>query len=243
MKYKYSGTRGFTLVELMLAMTFLSILLVMIATLTLQISTIYNKGLTLRGVNEAGQLLSSEIQRKLNTAHPSTVQNIEILSGGTPVAGRLCIGTDVYAWNYSDYVGYTGSITVNKYSHPADSGLSASEKTNIRFIKFAGAVGEYCEDTNPDPPVAYLPLPEKANVTELLERGDADLVLRDFSLSQHSVLGDGTQQIYRVTYALGTRTADLIDSNDTCVPPTGAGDEYCAVNEFSFTARAGGSDD
>jgi hypothetical protein len=64
-------SKGFTLVELMLSMAFVSLLLLAIALLVIQISNMYNKGLTLRAVNESGQLIASDLQETLNTSVPS----------------------------------------------------------------------------------------------------------------------------------------------------------------------------
>ncbi|HEY1086003.1 MAG TPA: type II secretion system protein [Candidatus Saccharimonadales bacterium] len=231
-----ASKKGFTLIELLLAMTFISILLVMIATLTLQVSKIYNKGLTLRAVDQAGQLISSEIQRKLNQADPTTVHFIKIQDGGKPSGGRLCIGRDVYAWNFTDYIeGVGATAQVNRYQ---------DSSTNVRFVKVNGDE-KYCVDQDPSTPdIANVTgLPYASQARDLLAGGDADLVLRSFKIEPADVLGDGSQKIYHVTFIIGTRTADLIDSNDTCVPPAGGGDEYCAVNKFDFTARAGGNDD
>lgn len=52
-------SRGFTIIELMLSMTFLAMLMLVIALTTIQISNIYNKGVTLREVNQAGRSVSA----------------------------------------------------------------------------------------------------------------------------------------------------------------------------------------
>lgn len=53
--------QGFTLVELSLSMAFIAMLLLGIALLTIQISAIYNKGLTMRSVNESGRLIAKDM--------------------------------------------------------------------------------------------------------------------------------------------------------------------------------------
>ena len=236
-----SNMRGFTLVELSIAMTFLSILLLAIAMLTLQISSIYNKGLTLRAVNESGQLLSSEIQRTLNQSDPkSTMAVIK------DVGGRLCAGTTVYAWNHANKFDDPAAKDFNIYP----SGGSVSERTKIRFSKFSAKVNEYCEDTDPGADgEQYMQLPERDTMTDLLSQGgNADLVLRGFEFDDYQIsTADGKQTVYRIVFTLGTNTNSII--NDVTCDASKASkldseysrvdDEYCAVNKFTITARAG----
>src|SRR3954468_13520221 len=129
--------QGFTLIELMLAMTFIAMLLVAIALTTIQISNIYNKGITLREVNQAGRSVSDELQRTISSATPFDVTpkgsgdiapaSRYITSAG---GGRMCLGNYTYAWNYGKaLVGGSGAPAIlNKYSG-ADSG------TAVRFVR------------------------------------------------------------------------------------------------------------
>jgi len=59
---------GFTLVELLFAMAFLSVLLLVIAYLVIYIITIYQKGLTLRAVSSTGRQLIDDVNRSIITA-------------------------------------------------------------------------------------------------------------------------------------------------------------------------------
>ena len=56
---------GFTLIELMLAMTFISVLLLAIAMTIIQIGTIYNRGVTLKEVSQAARSISDELNRSI----------------------------------------------------------------------------------------------------------------------------------------------------------------------------------
>lgn len=220
--------------ELSIAMTFLSILLLAIAMLTLQISSIYNKGLTLRAVNESGQLLSSEIQRKLNQSDPKSTKAVI-----KDVGGRLCAGTTVYAWNHANKFDDPAAKDFNIYP----SGGSVSERTKIRFSKFSAEVNEYCEDSDTSTDgEQYKQLPEKDTMTDLLSQGgNADLVLRGFEFNDYQIsTADGKQTVYRIVFTLGTNTNDLI-TDVTCdvSKSSRVDDEYCAVNKFTITARAG----
>jgi len=59
---------GFTLVELLFAMAFLSVLLLVIAYLVIYIITIYQKGLTLRAVSSTGRQLIDDVNRSIISA-------------------------------------------------------------------------------------------------------------------------------------------------------------------------------
>jgi prepilin-type N-terminal cleavage/methylation domain-containing protein len=217
MNYRLSRQKGFTLVELMLAMTFIAVLLLMITLLVMQVSAIYNKGITLRAVNEAGQLLSSEMQRKINTA---SVQSVKFAPDTNGTGGRLCVGGTVYAWNYTQ----DAPDFLNQYPTP-------DESEAIGFIRFQGSAEEYC--------VGLANLPAKSEAIDLLNSNDQYLVMRDFSFASSPLPEDATQTIYQISFVIGTNSEDLIDSNGQCRPPSNSGEEFCAVNEFSFTARAG----
>ncbi len=60
--------KAFTIVEISLAMTFLAVLLVAIATLIMRITGIYQKGLTLRSINSAGTEIIEDMTRTVGAA-------------------------------------------------------------------------------------------------------------------------------------------------------------------------------
>lgn len=231
-----NSSAGFTLVELTLAMVFISLLLLGIAMLTMQISMIYNKGLTTRAVNEAGQLVSSDIQRTLDSSKPISVKFAE--NGGIPTGGRLCSDLTVYAWNYGKYLNDPSAF--NRYQ----SNLGPSSSGLIRLVKFSSGGVDYCTPVHG----VYPDIPVGAN--ELLTSGDVDLAVHSFTLNKdatgaygETVFGDssGSQRIYQVSIVIGTSEQSVLDSNvDGCkTPQNRLEDQYCSVNKFTFTARAG----
>jgi len=221
MNQLFKNKHGFTIIELMLAMGFVSLLLLAIAMLTIHIGSIYNQGITLREVNEAGLTVSEDIQRTIGAAAPFVVNSDKESSQYKPVdgGGRLCIGSHTYAWNLS------GS-TVNHYT------LS---NTPISLVKVADPGGRLCQDTNEDI--------IKDNASELLAVGDRNLVLYDFAISAPADFSLATgQALYAVDFTIGTNGTDIVDAaNKTCKPPSESdrSREYCAVNQFSIIVRAG----
>ena len=60
--------KGFTIIEITLAMTFLAILMVSIATLIMRITNIYQKGLAMRAINATGTEIIEDITRTVGAA-------------------------------------------------------------------------------------------------------------------------------------------------------------------------------
>src|SRR5450759_2265716 len=98
-----SRQRGFTLVELMLAMAFVSALLLAIAMTVIQIGNIYNRGITYKNVNQVGSSLVSELQRSIASNAPFDVSINGVGEGEHYInkgwGGRLCTGQYSYIWN------------------------------------------------------------------------------------------------------------------------------------------------
>src|SRR5687768_8731757 len=119
------NAKGFTLIELMLAMTFISVLLVAIAMTTIQISNIYTKGITLREVDQAGRTLSNELQRNISASVPFDVTPKKDDSPATEDSkyvvrnedgGRLCLGKYSYLWNFGKAIEGDGAEIYNRYT-------------------------------------------------------------------------------------------------------------------------------
>jgi len=224
--------RGFTLIELMLSMTFISVLLVAIAMTTIQISTIYTKGITLREVDQAGRNVSDELQRNIATAvpfdvtpkidnSPATAQSKFVVRPG---GGRLCLGAYSYLWNYGSALSGSGPQIFNKY----DDG------STVIFAKVSDPSGSLCAD----PTIS----PKRSDSSDLLTGGDRDLVMHSFNIVRTSYDLTTSQAIYAITMLIGTNDTQQLTTNDaSCKPPSAeVGDEaYCSVNEFDIIARAG----
>ena len=224
--------KGFTLIELMLAMTFISVLLIAIALTTIQISTIYTKGITLREVDQAGRTVSDELQRSIASSVPF---NTTPKSVTTPTSkyvvrdggGRLCLGDYSYAWNYGSALrGGAGAPAVyNKYS----------DGSEVRFAKVEDAGGALCANDS-------VQTIDKSKASDLLTSGDRDLVMHQFTISQTAENDEIGQALYAISMVIGTNDREQLTANDaSCKPPAeGAGDEaYCSVNQFDIVARAG----
>lgn len=236
---KYSLQRGFTIVELLLAMTFVSILMLSIALVVIQVSNIYNKGLTLRAVDQTGRAVSADIQRVLGQAEPlASLQGAFIVQRGNAAAetddakgGRFCTGEFTYIWNYGVALDEANYDPINTYrTNPND------EEKELRFVRIRDDDAYYCTNDGGLPPVS----PDGA--IELLAEGDRNLVVHDFSVEQIAYDPLLSQALYRVRMQLGTNDQAALTSADrSCKPPSeeSAFQDFCAVNIFEFTAQVG----
>lgn len=218
----------------MLAMGFVSFLLLAIAMLTIHIGGIYNQGITLREVNQAGLAISEDLQRTIGAASPFEVDTTKATSRyfQTNGGGRLCVGSHSYAWNY---LGKVNVVFPNSYS-------TSGSVDKPSLVKVVDPDGSLCQNRGESI--------NRTDASELLAVGDRSLVLYDFSISQPSATPQSASQaLYAVDFTLGTDGADIVDAaNKTCRPPltgaTTASDiervrQYCAVNQFSIIVRAG----
>lgn len=98
--------RGFTLVELLLATAFFGFILIFVTAGFVQISRSYNKGITVKRVQETTRQIVDEISRTMLLATSSEFAGSGLQyrdESGFP--RRLCVGGTRFAWNqYGDTV-------------------------------------------------------------------------------------------------------------------------------------------
>lgn len=222
-RVKYTG---FTLIELMLSMSFVAMLLVAIALTTTQIMHTYTKGLTLREVNQAGRAISEDIERTIAETPLFKVDSKYITKPG---GGRLCTGAYTYAWNYGKTKELGGGKTL-----PSAYNRYKNSKSVIRLVKVSDASGTLCAKMND-------PIPDD-QAKELLVAGDRNLAVQQFTITEGNRDDVSGQALYAISFTLGTNErAQLNASGTTCLPPSvGSGNEdFCAVNQFDIIVRAG----
>lgn len=193
---------GFTIIELVLAMTFVSFLLISIAMSVIQIGNIYNRGLTLKEVNMAARTITSELQRNIASGSPFKIDlgsgnryqyeytkiessYIVQVNGGDEYGGRLCLGQYTYIWNYGKFIKLNDINKLNVYSAP-------DSNRPIRFIKVYDPNSTYCETDSVtgdliNVEIAYSP-PIGADSSfkepiELLDSSEHDLAIHTFKIT------------------------------------------------------------
>jgi prepilin-type N-terminal cleavage/methylation domain-containing protein len=249
--------KGFTLIELVLAMAFVAALFLAIAMTVIQIANIYNRGLTLKEVNQAGRSISSELQRSISSGASFTIDpsvgddyvHIKVISYYIPqtFGGRLCVGKYSYIWNY-------GADLANYPNISKDSNLNVyfdKEKTPIRFVKVFDPTSNYCANIADGSATGgkYITshTTDSYDAIEMLNIGEHGLVIQSFKVLSTVSSKDAKtgQQLYSIEFVVGTNNQDALDFTSgpeiSCKSPekTGSDPLYCAVNRFNITARSG----
>ena len=102
--------KGFTIIEITLAMTFLAILMVSIATLIMRVTNIYQKGLAMRAINATGTEIIEDITRTVGAAS----YLVDINSQDAELGGN---GVMEYDNNYKLVEKYYYDYTVYNENH------------------------------------------------------------------------------------------------------------------------------
>ncbi|MGV9002039.1 MAG: PulJ/GspJ family protein [Candidatus Saccharimonadaceae bacterium] len=239
---------GFTLIELMLSMTFVAILLVAIAMTFIQIATVYNRGMTLKEVNQSARDISDDMRRTfassqvfmVNTDGSDSADYVTVKSGAAIVGGRLCTGTYSYAWN------------IAKAIEGADTNLTRVLNVGgvaqypIRFVRIPDNDKIYCLKTGGSLTNRNINDADAKQMTDLLDAGDHALALQSFSVSTADSAFDvlTKQRLYSVTYTVGsgaTSAMNLAASPIKCLDPgsPNANPVYCNVQQFTIVLRVG----
>jgi len=230
--------KGFTLIELMLSMSFISVLLIAIAVTVIQISNIYNHGLTVKDVNQAARSLSSELQSSISESAPFAIESgagsrYIIQSWG----GRLCTGQYSYIWNYG--VNLNNAVSNNNYSDTTLNVYTTSPSTLIRFVKVPDTTALYCTVSNGK----YADVDPNGAV-DLLNVGDHSLAIHSFTIvSAPGAIDPKTaERLYSISFLVGTNDQSALVSGSTACKSTsvsGADPAYCSVQLFTLVVRAG----
>ena len=227
---------GFTIIELMLAMSFVSILLIAIAITVIQMSNIYNKGLMLKNTNQIGRSIDDELRRGIASSTQFDVSSLTTINYVEKEwGGRLCIGRYSYIWNYGKSVKSDNNPTPvldsdrNKYEAPSTN--------EIRFVKIYDPSLKYCALEGS----TYPSIPTDA--IELLDASQYDLAIQKFSISSNDSAFDTKtgQRLYNIEFYIGTNNQTALNGSISCKAPneSGADPSYCSVVRFNILARAG----
>lgn len=243
---------GFTLIELMLSMTFVAVLLMAIAMTIIQVANIYNRGMTVKEVNQVSRAIADDMRRgvgaselfAVSTDGSDTADSFAVRSGSAVVGGRFCTGTFSYVWNLERPVqAEETSGTINtSLTHVLTATGTLGDP--IRFVKIPDTSKAYCLKANGVVVNRNIIDSDARKMTDLLDAGDHKLGIQQLSIStQDSVYDASTRQrLYTATYVLGSGDTSAMNSTQTaCLPPgdPNANLTYCNVQSFSIVLRVG----
>jgi len=226
---------------MLLAMSFVSGLLLAIALLVINIMSIYTKGVTMTAADRSGKLIISDLRQSLGQATTSDVVYVPTKNGTTTIGGRLCTGTVSYVWNYgSTLKDAASSLALRTKANKYSTGSSTSaERYNIRFQKYVDTTGNLCKTG----PGGVYPNLVTADRSEFLSANDRQIVVHSFAFSTVSSLGDG-QNIYNISMTIGTNNEEEstgIGGSRACKPPSEGYYDFCSVNTFEYSIRSSNS--
>ena len=264
---------GFTIIETTLSMAFISVLLLMTTFLIIQMSSIYQKTLTVKAVNDTSQEIIEDMTRhirastivstnaKCSTINEDTRPECEkdnafkfiyrqyehdFGDGKTvPTNGIFCTGLYTYIWN----TGYTFTKTDgSKYR----AKINGSNK--FRFVRVQDDGGALCKKNINGKVYEYKSTTNAPNygnkegAEELLGTAEADLALYDLRIFHPARHAYSSQAYYAGTFVLATLQGgvDIRASGEYCKASKAAEfDEftYCALNKYNFAAQATGETD
>ncbi len=221
-------TKGFTLVELMISMAFIGSLLVMISLIIILIMGLYNKGLTLKEVNQVSRTVVRDMQQSVasvdafglqyedrTSEEMTTGQSLEDIWGTSAdyyeneAGGRLCTGSYSYAWNtgaaLKSYnprlVDYNSAAGALEYEGGKIQFMTTSSgnPTPVRFVKKKDPGKQLCH-----PKVDALTdqdrmLGDADEFMNVFGAGNNELVLYDFSIETRSDIDVSTTDLTAVS--------------------------------------------
>ncbi len=240
---------GFTIVELMLAMSFISILLISIVMISVQAGKMFNRGAVLRSLNQSVRNVGDVMRRDFLQANRQQLMSgggvgdlaISVTNGVTE-SGRFCLGQYSYLWNKAE--------TLNQLSEGDDLSSNPTIVTvdgqPINFVRVADPDGALCEQTaGPDNNRYPNQINPDSNITALLKQptNKDDVVLSVYDLRVVPLVDRGNEGLFRISYVVGTSASSEIDTLDqTCKSPkqNESNFDFCAINNFEMIVRTNG---
>jgi prepilin-type N-terminal cleavage/methylation domain-containing protein len=124
--------KGFTIVELLLALAVFSFVLVFVTTAFLQLFRTYNRGIARKDVNQSTRLLIGDVVSKMRiVADPNLIDYSMVANG------RLCVGSYSYVWNTigqpSNLISVNGQ-QINMVRIDNDTGRLACQKAPLTVL-------------------------------------------------------------------------------------------------------------
>lgn len=239
--------RGFTLIELVLAMTFLSILLLAIAMTIIQIGNTYGRGMGVKEINQVSRTVSDDLRRNVVqvaafdlTSDYVTRTAVSAGGGIRVISGRVCLGNYTYLWNTAYGLQKQATNTgIVKY------GWAAKSSQKIQLVRVLDKEKVYCEKTSTGAlRFNDIRQSDDSTVQSVVSSGDYDLGLIGFTItSPNSVYNPETsERLYSISYTLGIGSVDAMDTTMTrCLGKESnkSNTEFCNVQRFDIVVRTG----
>lgn len=223
--------QGFTLIELTLAIGFVAILLLVVATTTIFIGKIYQKGIALKTISQVGREASSNLQRDIADAHNGVVDYGSLGTPGYSSAAsfRICTGNVSYLIN-------NATARVNS-GHPAS--IKDSNGRPITMVRVQDVNRAYCQK-NVSGEYQLREVAADAKYYEIFKDSEVPLAVHNFVYNKYASSQNDKYHLHNIVLSVGTDEAGTI-ADGKCEPPSSQNGNFdnCAVSEFNLIARSG----
>lgn len=221
--------KGFTLVELSISLVFVAILLIAVATISISIGKTYQKGLTLKTINQVGRDVVDQMRRDARSAQESEVafEHSGTIGVNQQFSFRLCLGDVTYVGNGAKALQDNSSLLIKAGGNP------------IKLARIQVAGTEYCQRSGSS--FVLADIRSSDTYQELLAEANPPLAVHNMAFSRYVKDPGGTQSIYNLVVSLGSNENDTIGSSGECLPPSNENSnfDYCAVSEFTSMIKVG----
>lgn len=221
--------KGFTIMELMLAMGVIAFLLLSVAGLIIQMTNTITRGTTYKDLNAASRTINADLTKTFNSTsvldgwdgQNNNNEYYRVVGG----SGAFCTGSVSYLWNTN--LEESGALIVH-----------ARDNNPVRFVKIRDTAKSYCSSTAQS--TVWRSVPRNDTVTEILSNSEVNLQLHSISFTSggNLISSSSNQMIVNIAYVLGTPNNNDIRMNAGSRNCEGnVKSNYCAVNKFELTVR------
>lgn len=125
---KSRDEKGFTIIELTTALSFIAMLLMFIILITMQVIGSFNKGLTMKTISQSSRTVVDQIASDVSAS--KNVSYHKIKPGTTNEGGMICTDSAVYYWN--NITGLKNADRAVKYSGGINNEVYLLRKTDTK---------------------------------------------------------------------------------------------------------------
>ncbi|MDQ3093589.1 MAG: prepilin-type N-terminal cleavage/methylation domain-containing protein [bacterium] len=218
-------SKGFTIIELMIATVIFSLLLLICLNALVQISRAYYKGISASKAQEAARSIADELTQSIQLSADRLMASIgpsgPLVTAGDDATGILCIG----------YRSYTYAIdrqaVTNTSPVPADK--------EIRNVMVRRDLNTSCDQSSAN---AY-----KFNLDNAISGSDRSMVGENMRLSRLRVspVAGTDDRLWEVQVAVVYGDTDLIEADPSnsgrVICKSGTGTEFCALAEVNTVVK------
>lgn len=228
--------KGFTIVETMLAMAFISLLILSIVLTGFQMINMYKKGVAIRDVNQTGRNISLDLQSTLRSGGKISDDDFFVYrNGDKPIYGSLCNGQYSYVWNYGSALninGGDGNYNIIKFKNSN----SNDKNQQLRFVKVKDNSKYICELARMKKLSDYI---EQKSAIEIIKPSESELAVHDFNIIRGVEDSLSNQSLYFIDFVIGTFIEpNLLTIDGSCkVGNDQTIENQCAINKFELSIR------